>query len=137
MNRWRVENDLLPLCQEFGLGLTTFSPLNHGILTGKYNQGIPSGSRADMSETSWVKERITPQALQQVKALSAVAADVQATPAQLAIACLLVRKQVSSVITGASRMEQLDENLGAAELADKLDENVLERVDAIFSPAHD
>jgi len=137
MNRWRVENDLLPLCQEFGLGLTTFSPLNHGILTGKYNQGIPSGSRADMSDMSWVKERITPQALQQVKALSAVAADVQATPAQMAIACLLTRKQVSSVITGATRMEQLDENLGAAELADSLDESVLERVDAIFNPGHD
>lgn len=137
MNRWRVENDLLPLCQDYGLGLTTFSPLNHGILTGKYNQGIPSGSRADLSETSWVKERITPEALKQVKALSALAADLHATPAQLAIACLLMRKQVSSVITGASRMEQLDENLGAAELAEKLDDSLLERVDAIFSPGHD
>ena len=132
MHRRRVENDLAPLCQEYGIGLTTFSPLNNGILSGKYNQGIPAGSRADLADMGWLKDRITPEVIERVKGLTAIAADLQATTAQLAIAWILRRKQVSSVITGATRLEQLDENLGAADLVDRLDDDILERVEALF-----
>jgi voltage-dependent potassium channel beta subunit len=132
MNRLNVESRLAPLCQEYGLGLTTFSPLSNGILSGKYNEGIPQGSRASLEDMGWIKERITPQVIDQVKRLTAIARDLGATTAQLAIAWLLRRKEVSSVITGATRLEQLDENLAAAELEEKLTNAVLERVDAIF-----
>jgi voltage-dependent potassium channel beta subunit len=132
MHRRHVENDLAPLCQEFGLGLTTFSPLNYGILSGKYNDGIPQGSRASQADMGWIKERITPQVVQQVRQLTAIAQDLEATTAQLSLAWLLRRKEISSVITGASRLEQLDENLAAAEFTEVLSNDVLEKIDQIF-----
>ena len=137
MQRQRVELDIADLVQEYGLGLTTFSPLYYGILSGKYNQGIPPGSRATLEDMAWVKDRITPPVIGQVKELTALAGDLGATTAQLAIAWILRRKQVSSVITGATRLEQLDENLGAADLLEQLDDEALERVDALFPLAHD
>jgi len=132
MNRWHVENDLAPLCQEYGLGLTTFSPLSYGILSGKYNEGIPEGSRATLEDMSWLADRITPQAIEKVKKLTLVARDIDATTAQLAIAWLLQQKFISSVITGATRLEQLDENLASAELEDKITPDILDRIEGIF-----
>jgi len=132
LNRRHVENDLAPLCQEYGLGLTTFSPLSYGILSGKYSDGVPEGSRATLDDMSWIKERITPEVIDQVKGLTAIAQDIGATTAQLAIAWLLRRKEVSSVITGATRLEQLDENLAAADYEEKLPDAILECVDTIF-----
>jgi voltage-dependent potassium channel beta subunit len=137
MQRQRVELDIADLVQEYGLGLTTFSPLYYGILSGKYNQGIPEGSRATLADMAWVKDRITPPVITQVKELTAIAEGLGATTAQLAIAWILRRKQVSSVITGATRLEQLDENLGAADLVERLDDGTLERVDALFPLSHD
>lgn len=132
MARSRVENNLAPLCQELGLGLTTYSPLFHGILSGKYNNGLPEGSRAELEEMGWLRDRITPKTIDQVKSLTAIANDLGATTAQLAIAWLLRRKEVTSVITGATRLEQLDENLAAAEIAEKLDEGTLEAIEVLF-----
>ncbi len=132
MNRQHVENDLAPLCQEYGIGLTTFSPLNYGILSGKYNEGIPAGSRASLEETAWLQDRITPEAIDKVKALTAISADLGATTAQLAIAWVLRRKEVSSVITGATRLEQLDENLACADLENKISSEVLDAIERIF-----
>ncbi len=137
MNRSHVENDLAPLCQEFGFGLTVFSPLNYGILSGKYNNGIPSGSRATLDETAWLQERITPKAIEKIRSLTTIASDLGATTAQLAIAWVLRRKDISSVITGATRLEQLDENLASAELENKLDDEVLDAIDRVFGLAHD
>lgn len=136
MARSRVENDLAPLCQELGLGLTTFSPLNYGILSGKYNNGIPENSRARLEDMGWPRDRITPQAIDQVKSLTAIANELGATTAQLAIAWLLRRKEVSSVITGATRVEQLDENLAAAKIAENLDDHVLETIEKLFPQDH-
>lgn len=132
MNRLHVENDLAPLCQEYGIGLTTFSPLKYGILSGKYNEGIPAGSRASLDETAWLQDRITPEAIEKVKALTAISADLGATTAQLAIAWVLRRKEVSSVITGATRLEQLDENLACADLENKISSEVLDAIERIF-----
>ena len=130
LHRKRVEDQLMPLTRELGIGLTTFSPLAYGILTGKYNEGIPEGSRASLENYGWVRDRITPERIERVKKLQAIAKDLGVTSGQLAIAWVLRRKEVSTVITGASHPEQLDENLGAAEIVDKLDNDVQERIDA-------
>ena len=132
MHRSHVENNLAPLCQEFGIGLTTFSPLNNGILSGKYNDGIPEGSRASQEDMGWILERITPAAVDKVRQLTDLASELDATTAQLAIAWVLRRKEVSSVITGATRLEQLDENLAAAEFAGQLSDDLLDKIDLIF-----
>lgn len=130
-HRKRVEISLAPLCKEYGLGLTTWSPLYSGILSGKYNEGIPAGSRASLPDMAWIRDRITPERIAIVRQLTALAQELNLTTAQLAIAWILRRKEVSSVITGATRMEQLDENLAAAEAVDRLSEDVLDRIEQI------
>jgi len=137
LKRTNVEENLEPLTRQYGLGLTTFSPLKNGILTGKYNNGIPDGSRATMENMGWMRDQITPETIAKVKDFSKIAQEMDATPAQLAIAWVLHRKEVSSVITGASKVEQLDDNLDAALLVDKLDESILDRIDTIFNGNHD
>lgn len=131
-SRQRVEIDLLPLCREFGLGLTTWSPLFFGILSGKYNEGIPAGSRASLDEMLWIRDEITPQVINVVRQLTLLAQELEVTTAQLAIAWLLRLREVSCVITGASRPEQLDENLASAEAEAKITEEVLEKIDKIL-----
>lgn len=127
-HRKRVEDTLMPICRDLGLGLTTFSPLYYGILTGKYNEGIPQGSRASLDDYAWIRDRITPMNISIVKKLTEVANDLSITPSQLAIAWILRRKEVSTVITGASRLEQLDENLGASEAYERFTENDIDRI---------
>ncbi len=133
-HRKRVEDELAPICREFGIGLTTWSPLYYGILTGKYNDGIPEGSRAAMDNMSWIRDEISTKKIEKVKLLTALANELEITTAQLAIAWLLRRKEVSAVITGATRLEQLDENLLAAEAQSKLSEDLLDRIELIISP---
>lgn len=133
-HRKRVEDELTPICREFGIGLTTWSPLYFGILTGKYNDGIPEGSRASLENMSWIRDRITNEKIEKVRLLTALANELEITTAQLAIAWLLRRKEVASVITGATRLEQLDENLLAAEAQEKLTEEILERIELIIGP---
>jgi len=127
-HRHRVEDSVMPVTRELGMGLTTFSPLYYGILSGKYNNGIPKGSRASLDDYSWIRDRITPERIEIVKCLTEVANDLDITPAQLAIAWVLRRKEVSTVITGATRLEQLDENLGASEAYEKLTEIDIDRI---------
>ncbi len=136
-HRKRVEDELTPICREFGIGLTTWSPLYFGILTGKYNEGIPEGSRASLDNMSWIRDRITNEKIEKVRLLTALASELEITTAQLAIAWLLRRKEVSSVITGATRLEQLDENLLAAEAQEKLTNEILEQIDLIIGPIED
>jgi voltage-dependent potassium channel beta subunit len=131
-HRRRVESELAPLCESFGIGLTTWSPLASGILTGKYNEGIPEGSRASMESMAWLKDHITDERISKIRLLEAVAADLGITVAQLAIAWLLRRKEVSSVITGATKVSQLEENIAAREAVDKLAMGVLERIEDIL-----
>jgi len=130
-HRQRVEEELEPVCKEFGLGLTTWSPLYSGILSGKYNEGIPEGSRASLPDMGWVLDRITPNTIHKVRQLTALAQELNLTTAQLSIAWILRRKEVSSVISGATRVEQLDENLVASQAVDLLTNDVLERIDEI------
>jgi aryl-alcohol dehydrogenase-like predicted oxidoreductase len=127
-HRKRVEDTLMPVCRDLGIGLTTFSPLYFGILSGKYNEGVPSGSRAALDDYSWIRDRITPERINIVRQLTEVANELDITPAQLAIAWILRRKEVSSVITGATRLEQLDENLGASAAYEKFTEVDIDRI---------
>ena len=131
-HRRRVESELAPLCDDLGIGLTTWSPLASGILTGKYNDGVPKGSRASLESMAWLKDHITEERIAKVQQLEEVAEDLGITTAQLAIAWLLRRKEISSVITGATRLSQLEENIAAGEAVDKLTNEVLERIEEIL-----
>jgi voltage-dependent potassium channel beta subunit len=132
LHRQRVEDEIAPMAKELGVGLTTFSPLYFGILTGKYNDGIPEGSRAALENMSWMQENLTPEKLDSVRVLGGIAADMGITQAQLAIAWILRQKVVSSVITGASKLSQLEDNLGAADAARLLTDDVLELIDEVL-----
>lgn len=130
-HRRRVEIELAPICREFGVGLTTYSPLAYGILSGKYNEGIPDGSRASLSDMAWIRDVLTPERLAVTRQLTGLAQTLEMTTAQLAIAWILRRKEIASVITGATRLEQLDENITASEYVDRLTDDVLEYIEQI------
>ncbi len=134
-HRRRVEVDLVPVARDLGIGLTTWSPLFYGILTGKYNEGIPEGSRASLENMAWMRDYITPERIAKVRALTEVANELGISTAQLAIAWLLRVPEVSAVITGATKVYQLEENIAAAEAVDKLTDEVLERIEQILDNA--
>lgn len=127
--RERVEREYLPLYSRFGLGTTTWSPLASGILSGKYEAGIPKGSRLDQVE--WLREHLTPERVAQTKQLGRIARELGASTAQLAIAWCLRNPNVSSVILGATSEAQLAENLAAAELRERLSPPVLAEIEAV------
>ena len=131
-HRERFENEIIPLAKELGIGLTTFSPLYFGILTGKYNHGIPQNSRATLESSIWMSENLTPERLDIVRIMEVMAADLGISQAQLALAWILRRKTISSVITGATKISQLKENLAATEAIDMLSDDVLIHIDAIL-----
>jgi len=133
LHRERVEEEYLPLYREIGLGTTIWSPLASGLLSGKYAKGIPSGSRATLPGYEWLRKNvITSDNVEKAKQLEPVARDLGCTLAQLALAWCLKSPNVSTVITGASRPEQVSENMKALEVAPKLDSNVLEQVEVIL-----
>ncbi len=136
-HRARVEREYAPLYRsEIGLGLTTFSPLGGGLLTGKYNDGVPEGARPTVAGMGWLRDRFEgPEAearIAKIKRLAPIAAELDCTMAQLALAWCLSNRRVSTVITGASRPEQLTENLKALEVVERLDEAVTERIEQIL-----
>ena len=129
-----MEEEFAPLYDEIGLGLTTWSPLASGLLSGKYLDGVPEGSRATLPGYEWLaRNGHRRRANRQVRALKAVADDLGVTLAQLSIAWCAANPHVSTVITGASRVEQVHENLGALDALDKLTPEVLARIDGIFA----
>ncbi|GAC1433211.1 MAG: aldo/keto reductase [Chloroflexota bacterium] len=130
--RDRVEREYAPLYKELGYGTTIFSPLAAGLLSGKYNEGIPADSRAALEGYEWLQRGITPERIAKVKQLQTVAADLSCSLAQLALAWCLKNPHVSTVITGASRPEQVVENMKAVEIAPKLTTEVMDRIDAIL-----
>lgn len=132
LHRDRVEKEYARLYKEIGLGATTWSPLASGILTGKYNDGIPADSRAALKGYEWLKQEITPDKIKTVKQLASIAADLGCTIAQLAIAWCVKNPNVSTVITGASRPEQVRENMKALEVAAKLTPDVMERIEGVL-----
>ncbi len=133
LNRTKVEEEFDPLYSEIGLGLTTWSPLASGLLSGKYLDGVPEGSRATLPGYGWLRDSLTdPEANRRVRALKAVADELGVSLAQLSIAWCASNPHVSTVITGASRVEQVRENLGALDALARLTPDVRARIDAIF-----
>jgi len=134
-HREKVEKEFARLYDDIGLGLTTWSPLASGLLTGKYKGGIPSDSRGAMQGMAFLQDGLTDKAKNDAVArLEPIARDLGATTAQLAIAWVARNPRVSSVITGASSVRQLQDNLKAAEIIPKLTPEVLERIDEITGP---
>ncbi len=135
-NRDRVEVEFHRLYSEIGLGTTTFSPLASGLLSGKYNDGIPENTRATLPGYEWLRNRFTneeaQEQIQKVIKLASVAGSLGCTTAQLAIAWCLLNPNVSSVITGASKLEQIKENLNAIEVVDQLTPEVVESIEEIL-----
>lgn len=131
-HRRRVERELTHISQQTGIGLTVWSPLASGILTGKYNEGIPKGSRATQPGMDYIRDRITEEKIAKVRKLADVANTLDISLAQLAIAWLLRRKEVSSVITGATKLDQLEDNLAAADATEKLNDTILEQIENIL-----
>jgi voltage-dependent potassium channel beta subunit len=130
LHRMRVEFEYLRLYEDCGLGLTTWSPLASGVLTGKYLDGIPEDSRGALPGYEWLQGMLTnPKTNDKVRKLEAIAHELGCTPAQLAIAWCTKNKNVSTVITGASRAEQVRENMGALEVAEQLDADVMARIE--------
>lgn len=136
LHRDRFEREYARLYREIGLGTTIWSPLASGILTGKYNEGIPQDSRLNLKGYEWLQKKLEGEAGRQkiakVRKLSALAQELGYSVAQVAIAWCLKNPHVSTVITGASRPEQVRENMKALQAADKLTPEVLERIEGIL-----
>jgi voltage-dependent potassium channel beta subunit len=134
--RERFEKEYARLFKDYGYGATTWSPLASGLLTGKYNNGIPADSRGALKGYEWLRGTLTDaHSIAKVKALVPVAQELGCTMAQMAIAWCLKNPNVSTVITGASRVSQVHENLKAAQAAAKLTPEIMARIDGILGNA--
>lgn len=131
--RDRVEKEYLPVYEKAGIGLTTWSPLASGALTGKYLNGIPEGSRASLKSMAWLKEEIlNPAHQEKIKKFVELAKDLGVTPAQLAIAWCSKNPNVSTVITGATSLAQVHENMGALKALQKLNPELVRTLGQLF-----
>jgi aryl-alcohol dehydrogenase-like predicted oxidoreductase len=130
--RERVEKEYARLYEDIGLGLTIWSPLASGLLTGKYLEGIPKDSRAALPGYQWLQQEMNDKARNaKVRQLKTVADELGVSLAQLSLAWCATNPHVSSVITGASGVEQVRENLGALEVIERLTPDVLETIDRV------
>jgi len=134
LHRERVELEYAPLYAELGLGVTTWSPLASGLLTGKYNAGVPDEARLGRADLRWLQRGVLGDRgegrIERAQKFSALAGELGIEPAPLAIAWCLRNPHVSSVILGASRVEQLLQNLQALDLVERVDETVWARIEA-------
>lgn len=135
--RQRVEGELAPLYEEIGLGTTIFSPLASGLLSGKYNNGIPEGSRATIKGYEWIREGIENEEgrlrIEKVKQLVPISEELGCSMSQLALAWCLKNPHVSTVITGASKPEQVHENMKALDIVSKLSDETMQRIDTVLA----
>jgi voltage-dependent potassium channel beta subunit len=129
-HRERVEREYALLYEKIGLGTTIWSPLDSGILTGKYNQGIPEDSR--LAKETWLQRELVQEKIEKVRQLTPIAQELGGSMAQLALAWCLKNPNVSTVITGASRPEQVRENVGALDFVGRLTPEVMERIEGIL-----
>ncbi len=130
-HRTRVENEYARLYEDIGLGTTIWSPLASGLLTGKYNNGIPKDSRANLKGYEWLKNEITKEKVEKVKKLTPITKELGCSMAQLGLAWCVKNEHVSTVITGASRVEQVRENFKALDVLPKLTNDVMKKIDEI------
>ncbi|MFP4346131.1 MAG: aldo/keto reductase family protein [Anaerolineales bacterium] len=123
-----IEPEIMPTAAKYGIGFVVFSPLAQGLLTGKYNDGIPEGSRG--AQTDWLQDTLTEENVEKVRQLTALAQDAGITMPQLALAWILRRPEITSAITGATKVHHVKENLKASEV--ELSDDVLERIEEIL-----
>jgi len=137
LTRDKVESEFLPLYESYGLGTTIFSPLASGILTGKYNEGIPPYSRLSLPDYKWLKDALLSeegaQKLEKARALSLLAKEIGISLTHLSIAWCLKNPNVSTVILGASRLSQLEDNLKSLDVINKLSPEVMAKIEAIIN----
>jgi len=136
-HREKVESEFQPLYDDIGLGTTIWSPLASGLLTGKYNDGVPDDSRLSMDQYEWLKESLLDseegkERLKKVGELAKVADDIGISMPHLALAWCLKNKDVSTVITGASKPEQVKENMKAIDKVDLLTNEVIDKIEGIL-----
>ena len=135
-NRERVEKEYARLYTEIGIGTTIFSPLASGLLTGKYNKGIPEGTRATLKGYEWLRKDLesdtTRHNIEKVKQMTPIADELGCSIAQLALAWCLKNQNISSVITGASRPEHVSENMQSLDIVEKLTDEVMEQIETIL-----
>jgi len=136
LHRYRVEEEYRRLYSEIGLGTTIWSPLASGLLTGKYNDGIPEDSRLNLPDYEWLRDRLVGDEgkanLAKVKELGKLAAELNTNLPRLALAWCLRNPNVSTVITGASRVDQVKDNMGAVDVAMQLTDEVMEKIENIL-----
>ena len=135
--RDKVEKEFSALYEDIGLGTTIWSPLASGLLTGKYNDGVPEGSRLDLEKYSWLKKRLLEseegkEKLRKVEKLATVSDEIGVPMPQLALAWCLNNQDVSTVITGASSVEQVEQNMKTMDILDKVDDEVISRIEEIL-----
>jgi len=136
-HREKVESEFKPLYNDIGLGTTIWSPLASGLLTGKYNDGVPDDSRLSMDQYEWLKESLLDseegkERLKKVGELAKVADDIGIGMPHLALAWCLKNQDVSTVITGASKPEQVKENMKAIDKVDLLTDDVIDKIEEIL-----
>jgi voltage-dependent potassium channel beta subunit len=137
LHRRKVEREFARLYDDIGLGTTIWSPLSSGLLTGKYNEGIPEDSRLAMDNYDWLREQLLGEKngksnLERVRKLASVADDINVSMPHLALAWCLKNPHVSTVITGASKPEQVEQNMKSIEVFEKLTGEVMERIEGIL-----
>jgi len=136
--RGRFSPEYERVYEEYDYGSTTWSPLASGLLTGKYKGGIPEDSRGALEGYDWLQDRLTDkEKLEKVAALEPIAKEMGASLAQFSLAWCLQNPYVSTVITGASRVEQVHENMKAADFIDKFTPEIMDQIDEIFGIAKD
>jgi voltage-dependent potassium channel beta subunit len=134
LERTKVENEYARLYDDIGLGLTTWSPLASGLLTGKYLNGIPEGSRASLPGYEWLRARLTDKEENaKVQRLADIAGRLGGTLSQLSIAWCAANPHVSTVITGASNVDQVSENMKSLDILEQLTPEVLAEIDAAIA----
>jgi len=134
LHRQKVEVDYSQIYKTVGLGTTIWSPLASGVLTGKYNNGIADETRLTDPENAWLKDKtLTDKAVEKVKLLTILASELGLTMPQLAIAWCLKNDDVSTVILGASKLNQLKENIQTLEMVDRLTEDIMEKIEEILA----
>jgi aryl-alcohol dehydrogenase-like predicted oxidoreductase len=131
--RQKVELDFADIYSNVGLGTTIWSPLATGLLTGKYNDGVPKGARLGLQGFDWLADRwLEKEKIDKVKKLASVAKELNCTLAQMSIAWCAMNPNVSTVILGATKKEQLNDNLKSLDIVPKLTTNIIEKIEKIM-----
>lgn len=136
-HREKVEKEYASLYEDIGLGTTIWSPLASGLLTGKYNDGVPEDSRLNLEKYSWLRKKLLEtesgrQKLEKVSKLAPIAKDLGISMPQLALAWCLKNPNVSTVITGASKVEQVEQNMKTIDVIDRVDDEVVSRIEEVL-----